>query len=114
MQIANRTQPVNRINSVNSGTGQVMAMNQQPAPVSTNRAVSSSLAECTVNRDKLAQAVVKYNNAHRNSPMRDLEIFSLLSEGYINELSDCPMGGQYTLSLDNRTHTARISCSSHR
>jgi hypothetical protein len=77
-----------------------------------NQAALSSAMECAANRTNLAEAVNKYNSTHRNAPMRDLEIFSLLSDGYINELSDCPMGGQYTLKLNNRGQ-AEISCSSH-
>lgn len=79
-----------------------------------NGASLSASMECKGNRTILSEAVNSYNQTHRNSPMRDLEIFSLLSEGYINELSDCPMGGQYTLNHDNRTNTTRISCSSHK
>jgi len=68
---------------------------------------------CLKNKNKIAAAVTKYNQSNKGMLMKNLEIFSLLSEGYINELVNCPSGGQYSLSYDRQTGKVKVSCTGH-
>jgi len=85
------------------------APQQRPATSATapSGRLEQSLSECARIRHALAGAVARHDGAHPRNPMRELDIFSLLSGGYIRELPNCPAGGEY------RLHDGRIVCSRH-
>jgi len=79
------------------------------APVS---ALQRSLTECGRFRRDVEEAIERYNSLHPRSPMTQLDIFALLSEGLIDQIPNCPAGGEFRLGHSASGHVT-ISCTRH-
>ena len=73
--------------------------------------LEKGMAECARCRKLLGTAVKHYERA-TGAPMTELQIFSLLSSGFIQELPNCPAGGEFKLHRNQRGQR-RIVCSRH-
>ena len=73
--------------------------------------LEKGMAECARCRQLLDDAVKHYERA-TGAPMSELQIFSLLSSGFIQEIPNCPAGGEFKL-LRGHNGQRRIVCSRH-
>ena len=73
--------------------------------------LEKGMAECARCR-KLLETAVKHYERATGTPMTELQIFSLLSNGFIQELPNCPAGGEFKLHHNQRGQR-RIVCSRH-
>lgn len=73
--------------------------------------LEKGMAECSRCRALLDRAVGHYERA-TGEAMGELQIFSLLSNGFIQEIPNCPAGGEYKLHR-MRNGKRRVVCSRH-
>jgi hypothetical protein len=73
--------------------------------------IDPRITRCRKNCELLTKAIRNYDSAHSTAPMKSLEMFKLIADGYISEIIDCPLGGEYYIKEDAKTGKHIICCS---
>ena len=87
---------------------------EQASSSSRPRGISQlekGMAECAHCRSILTEAIKDYEESEGRA-VRELDIFSLLSGGYLEEIPNCPAGGEYKL-ITEEDGRRRVVCSRH-
>lgn len=111
--VAARVKPVKpvvvaRVDEDEAGEDPIRAVLSTVRPVEP---VNPEVSDCRKIRGKLKSAVTRMDAKYPASKARELRVFDLIQEGYLDSLQSCPSMGGYI--LQRRAQTPEIKCTVH-